>query len=125
MTEDFRVPDGMVGLSEYMQIHQLNHTNNACVVVLTHVQSKISMSLLFFIKSSAGGANRLTKYNRILAAKYRLLMVSYVLPPYLLNQQSMKGFPAAFGLTHFHINSDSAGLPERSVSLTGSADAIQ
>lgn len=30
MTEEYRVPDGMVGLSEYLQIHFLTHTNDAC-----------------------------------------------------------------------------------------------
>ena len=31
MTEDYAVPDAMVGLSEYMSIYLLNHTNIPCV----------------------------------------------------------------------------------------------
>lgn len=34
MTEEYRVPDGMVGLSEYMHICFLNHRHDARVAVL-------------------------------------------------------------------------------------------
>lgn len=39
MMEEYRVPDGMVGLSEYIHTHFLNYTNDACNVI--HIQIKI------------------------------------------------------------------------------------
>lgn len=61
------------------------------------------MSLLLPLKSLAEEVNRLTKYSRILAARSKLLTVSYVLPLYLLNQHNIMGFPAVLGLTHIFI----------------------
>lgn len=80
MTEEYRVPDGMVGLSEYMHIRFPNHRNYVC---LTRVQTHILMSLS--LKSSAEEVNRLTKSSRTLAARSRLRMVNDVLNPDLLN----------------------------------------
>lgn len=88
MTEEYRVPDGMVGLSEYMHRRFLNQTWCLCCYV-SCVETKIEMSLLLSLKSSAEEVNRLTKYSRILAARSRLRMVSYVLTPDLPSQQSM------------------------------------
>lgn len=75
MMEEYRVPDAMVGLSKYIYIdtrthaHFLNHRNDACTVA--HIQPNIQMSLLLSLKSLAEGENKLTKYSRILAARFR------------------------------------------------------
>lgn len=39
ITEECRVPDGMVGLSEYIPIHVLNQT--CLLTTVTHVQTNI------------------------------------------------------------------------------------
>lgn len=115
MTEEYRVPDGMVGLSEYMHRRFLNQTWCLCCYV-SCVETKIEMSLLLSLKSSAEEVNRLTKYSRILAARSRLRMVSYVLTPDLPSQQSMIDFSAALD-AYFHVHSQTVPAFQKEVFL--------
>lgn len=89
MTEECRVPDSMVGLSECA------HTSLTISTIPALLCFGLNSTLLCFpLKSLAEGVNRLIKFSKTLAARSRLHMVSCN----LLSQQCIVDIPASPGL---------------------------
>lgn len=72
MTEEYRVPDGMVGLSEYTHSIAWAHAEN----LFTHTHYDKMTSRLVSPQSLVEGASRSTRSSRTRAARSRSLQVS-------------------------------------------------